>query len=117
MSFVRACALAELSDSEPYAAVVDGVEVAVVRDGDDVYAIRDECSHAAIALSEGDVEGCEIECWLHGSRFDLRTGEALGLPATEPVPVYAVRVEGDEVLVDVHSPATGTPVGHERERA
>jgi 3-phenylpropionate/trans-cinnamate dioxygenase ferredoxin subunit len=104
MSFARACALADLPEGEPYAAVVDGVEVAVVRDGDDVYAIRDECSHAAIALSEGDVEGCEIECWLHGSRFDLRTGEPISLPATEPVPVYAVRVEGDDVLVDVRAP-------------
>ena len=59
--------------------------MAVVRDGDDWYAIDDECSHAAIPLSEGDVEGCEIECWLHGSRFDLRTGKPTGLPATEPV--------------------------------
>jgi 3-phenylpropionate/trans-cinnamate dioxygenase ferredoxin subunit len=104
MSFSRACALADLADAMPYAAVVEGTEVAVVRAGDAVYAIRDECSHAAIALSEGDVEGCEIECWLHGSRFDLRTGEPVSLPATEPVPVYPVRVEGDDVLVDVRSP-------------
>jgi 3-phenylpropionate/trans-cinnamate dioxygenase ferredoxin subunit len=104
MSFTRACGLRDLTGATPYAAVVDGTEVALVRDGDDVYAIRDECSHAAIALSEGDVEGCEIECWLHGSRFDLRTGEPLSLPATEPVPVYPVRVEGDDVLVDVRSP-------------
>jgi 3-phenylpropionate/trans-cinnamate dioxygenase ferredoxin subunit len=55
-------------------------------------------------LSEGDVEGCEIECWLHGSRFDLRTGKPSGPPATEPVPVYAVRVDGDDVLVDVTTP-------------
>ncbi len=58
-----------------------------MRNGDDVFAIHDECSHAAIPLSEGEVEGCEIECWLHGSRFDLRTGKPTGLPATEPVPI------------------------------
>ena len=75
--------------------------MAVVRDGEDWYAIHDECSHAAIPLSEGDVEGCEIECWLHGSSFDLRTGKPTGPPATEPVAIYPVKVDGDDVLVDV----------------
>ena len=104
MSFVRACALADLTPASPLAADVDGVEVALVRVNDEVYAIQDECSHAAIALSEGDVEGCEIECWLHGSRFDLRTGKPSGPPATDPVATYAVRVDGDDVLVDVTTP-------------
>jgi 3-phenylpropionate/trans-cinnamate dioxygenase ferredoxin subunit len=104
MGFSRACALAEIPAGEALAATVDGVELAVVRNGDDVYAIYDECSHAAIPLSEGEVEGCEIECWLHGSRFDLRTGKPSGPPATDPVPTYPVRVEGDDVLVDVTSP-------------
>ena len=107
MTFDRACALADLTPGTPLAVVVDGVEVAVVRDGDDVFAISDECSHAAIPLSEGEVEGCEIECWLHGSRFDLRTGKPSGPPATDPVPTYPVRVEGDDVLVDVHTPLNG----------
>ena len=58
---------------------VDGVDVAVVHaDDDNFYAVRDECSHAAVALSEGEVDGCTLECWLHGSRFDLRTGEPTG---------------------------------------
>ena len=52
---------------------VDGLDVAVVRHGDEVFAIEDECSHAAVALSEGDVDDCTIECWMHGSRFDLRS--------------------------------------------
>jgi 3-phenylpropionate/trans-cinnamate dioxygenase ferredoxin subunit len=106
MGFSRACALAEIPAGEALAATVDGVELALVRNGDDVYAINDECSHAAIPLSEGEVEGCEIECWLHGSRFDLRTGKPSGPPATDPVPTYPVRVEGDDVLVDVTSPLT-----------
>ena len=80
------------------------MSVAVVRDGEDWYAVYDECSHAAIALSEGDVEGDQIECWLHGSRFDLRTGKPTGLPATEPVAIYPVKVEGGDVLVDVQAP-------------
>ncbi|MEP6817148.1 MAG: non-heme iron oxygenase ferredoxin subunit [Marmoricola sp.] len=104
MSFQRACAYAELVDGSALRFEVDGLDVAVVRDGDEVYAIEDECSHASVALSEGDVEGCTIECWMHGSRFDLRTGKALGPPATEPVPVFPVRVEGDDVLIDVENP-------------
>ncbi len=104
MSFVRACAVADVPSDEALAVTVDGTAVAVARDGDDWYAIYDECSHAEIPLSEGDLEGTEIECWLHGSRFDLRTGKPTGLPATEPVAIYPVRVQGDDVLVDVHAP-------------
>ena len=100
MSFQRACALADLTADTPLRVEVDGVDVAVVRHGEEVFAIEDECSHAAVALSEGDVEDCTIECWLHGSRFDLRTGKPTGLPATEPVPVFAVHVDGDDVLID-----------------
>ena len=106
MAFERACALGEETNASPLAVTVAGVDVAIVRQGDDVYAIQDECSHAAIPLSEGEVEGGEIECWLHGSRFDLRTGKPSGPPATEPVPTYPVRVDGDDVLVDVTSPLT-----------
>lgn len=86
------------------AVTVDGVDIALVRDGDTVHAIRDECSHAAIPLSEGEVEGCEIECWLHGSRFDARTGAALNLPATESVPTYPTTITDGRVLVDVSAP-------------
>jgi len=101
MAFVRACALSEVSDGAALRVEVDGLDVAIVRNGEDVYAIEDECSHAAVALSEGDVEGCEIECWMHGSRFDLRTGKPLGPPATEPVPVFPVKITGDDVLIDL----------------
>jgi 3-phenylpropionate/trans-cinnamate dioxygenase ferredoxin subunit len=106
MGFTRACALADVEEGKALAVEVDGVELALVRSGDEVFAIFDECSHASIALSEGDVEGCTVECWLHGSRFDLRSGAPLGLPATEPVPVYPVRLESDDVLVDVSQPLT-----------
>jgi 3-phenylpropionate/trans-cinnamate dioxygenase ferredoxin subunit len=102
--WVRACALAELKAESALPVEIDGTDVAVVRSGDQYYAIADLCSHAAIPLSEGDVEDGEIECYLHGSRFDLRTGKPTGLPATEAVAVYAVRVEGDDLLVDVTSP-------------
>ena len=104
MAAVRACSLADLSDDKPFPVEVDGIEVALVRHEDRLFAIRDECSHAAVKLSEGDVEDCEIECWLHGSTFSLETGAPLNLPATEPVPVYPVTIDGDDVLVDVANP-------------
>ncbi len=104
MTFERVCAVADVAPGTAVRVDVGDRDVAVVRDGDDWYAIEDECSHAAIPLSEGDVEGCEIECWLHGSRFDLRTGKPCGPPATQAVAVYPVTVEGDDVLVDVSSP-------------
>ena len=104
MSFERACALADVPQDAALAVTVDGVSIAVARDGDDLFAVYDECSHAAVPLSEGEVEGAEIECWLHGSRFDMRTGKPVNLPATEPVAIYPVRVEGDDVLVDVQAP-------------
>jgi len=77
--------------------------VALVRIGDDFYAIGDRCSHADYSLSEGEVwaEEREIECWKHGSTFSLVTGEPQTLPATIPVPVYTVRVEGDDVVLEV----------------
>lgn len=103
-TFVRAAGFNDVPKGGALAVEVGGVDVALVRDGDDVYAIHDECSHAEIPLSEGDVEGCEIECWLHGSRFDARTGAVLNLPATEPVAVYPCRREGDDVVVDVENP-------------
>jgi len=102
----RACSLADLDGGKPLAVELDGIDIAVVRQGDEVFAIRDQCSHAAVALSEGDVDGEEIECWLHGSLFSLRDGSALNLPATEPVAVYPVTIEGDDVLVDVANPRT-----------
>ena len=107
MTFARACGTNDVASGSALAVKVEDVDVAIMRDGDDWYAVADECSHAAIPLSEGDVEGCEIECWLHGSRFDLRTGKPTGPPATEPVPIYPVRVEADDVLVDVANPLNG----------
>ena len=99
--YVRACALSDLTDNEALGLEVKGEPVAVVRAEGEVFAIRDWCSHAAVPLSEGDVDGTTIECWLHGSCFDLRTGQPTALPATVPVPVYPVKIEGDDVLVSI----------------
>ena len=105
-AYVRACALSELADGEPLAVELKDEPVAIVRTEGQVFAIRDVCSHAEVPLSEGEVDGCTIECWLHGSRFDLRTGKPTSLPAIRPIAVYPVKVEDGTVLVDVDSPLT-----------
>ena len=111
MAFARACSLDEIRDGEALGVTVDGQDVAVAREGDEVFAVEDLCSHAAVALSEGEVEDCTVECWLHGSRFDLRTGKPTGLPATEPVATFPVDVRGPEgqqdVYVDIQNPLNG----------
>ncbi|MCU0295042.1 MAG: non-heme iron oxygenase ferredoxin subunit [Candidatus Nanopelagicales bacterium] len=93
--------LGDLREGQPRRITIDGVDVALVRAGGQVYAVSDVCSHAEVSLSEGEVSDCQIECWLHGSRFDLRTGEPSGPPAFEPIATYPVRVEGqgDEAVV------------------
>jgi 3-phenylpropionate/trans-cinnamate dioxygenase ferredoxin subunit len=109
---VSPIALARLDDigAVPLGVDVPGseFEVALVRIGEEVFAIRDECSHAKVRLSEGDVDtaACAIECYLHGSMFDLRTGAALNLPATRPIPVYPCVIEDGFVLVDIDNPIT-----------
>ena len=77
--------------------------IAVVRIGDQFYALGDRCSHADYSLSEGDVweDEREIECPKHGSTFSLETGKPQTLPATKPVPVYKVRVQGDELFLEL----------------
>ncbi len=91
---VELCPLSDLADGEARRFEVEGRAVAVVRIGDDVYAIGDVCSHQDVSLSEGEVDPDErtIECWKHGSTFDLKSGEPLCLPATRPVPVYEVTI-------------------------
>jgi 3-phenylpropionate/trans-cinnamate dioxygenase ferredoxin subunit len=100
---LRACSLSDVPDEGAIRVDLGGKPVCVARSGGEVFAILDVCSHADVALSEGDVEDFKIECWLHGSLFDLRTGEPSGLPATRPVPTFPVTVEGDDVLVQMES--------------
>ena len=99
-----ACRLADVPEGGARRVVLEGQPIAVVRSEGRVYAVRDVCSHANVALSEGEVEGTTIECWLHGSRFDLRTGAPIGLPATRPVPVYPVVVDDGDVYVQLPAP-------------
>lgn len=99
MTFHDICRLDELPSGTALRVEVDGADVCLVHTRGQVFAIDDTCSHAEVSLSEGDVDGCFIECWLHGSRFDLRNGEPTSPPATEPVTAYAARV----IAVDGHA--------------
>ena len=98
-TFQRACALADVPEEGAVGVEVAGVPVAVVRAGGEVFALHDVCSHEEVPLSEGEIYDCTVECWLHGSCFDLRTGKPTGPPATRPVPIYQVKIEGDDVYV------------------
>ena len=100
---MRACSLSELPEEGALRVELDGKPICIARSQGEVFAISDICSHADVSLSEGDVEDGTVECWLHGSRFDLRTGMPTGLPATKPVATYPVTVEGDDVLVKLES--------------
>ncbi|MER7790170.1 non-heme iron oxygenase ferredoxin subunit [Streptomyces sp. NPDC097640] len=93
------CALDVLEEGVPRRFEAEGVPITLVLTGQQVFAIHDTCSHSAVSLSEGEVDAFSIECWLHASRFDLRTGRPLDPPATRPVPVYPVRIDDGSVYV------------------
>lgn len=105
------CSIHDVEVKQALRILIDDYPIAVVRDSDGVlHAIGDTCSHADVSLAEGDVTGCAIECWGHGSQFDLRSGKPLSLPAYEPVPVFALEVDGEDVYVDVTNVINGAPV-------
>ncbi|ABY23968.1 Rieske-type ferredoxin [Renibacterium salmoninarum ATCC 33209] len=96
------CRVYEVGVKSALRVEIDNVPVAIVKDSEGVlHAVGDTCSHAEISLSEGDVEGCTIECWAHGSSFDLSSGQPQTLPAYEPIPVFALSIEGQDVYVDI----------------
>ena len=97
--FQLACPLADVPEEGVLGVQLGETPVAIVRAEGEVYAMRDVCSHEEVPLSEGEVYDYTVECWLHGSCFDVRTGKPTGPPATEPVPTYPVRIDGDDVYV------------------
>ncbi len=81
--------------------VVDGTEVLLCNAEGTIYAVEDVCTHDGAPLDQGELEGDRIICPRHGATFDVRTGTALTLPAVMPLPTYTVRIEGDDIYVDV----------------
>ena len=100
---MRACSLAQVPEEGALGVEVEGVPVAVVRAEGEVHALHDVCSHEEVPLSEGEVYDHTLECWLHGSCFDVRTGKPTGPPATKPVATYPVKVEGGDVYISLPS--------------
>ena len=88
-----------LVEGKPVAIDVDGVAVCVARVGDEVFAVADTCTHSEASLSEGEITGTKIECWLHGAEFDLRTGQALTPPATESLKSFIVNRNGNQLTI------------------
>ena len=105
--FVRACALSDLPAEGAIGVDIGDVPVAVVRAGGEVFALHDVCSHEEVPLSEGDIYDCTVECYLHGSCFDLRSGKPTGLPATEPVATFPVEQRDDGIYVDTTTTLNG----------
>ena len=103
MSEARLCTLDELSSDSALRVELPAIDVAVVRVGGEIFAIEDVCSHADFPLSDGEIDGCTIECALHGSRFDLRTGKPSGPPATLPVRVFPVTVADGDVYIELET--------------
>ncbi|MEX2392966.1 MAG: non-heme iron oxygenase ferredoxin subunit [Actinomycetota bacterium] len=101
--FVKVAKMDDIPSGEALKVEAGGQTLALVRVGEDVFCIHDICTHEHAHLSEGFCEGFEIECPLHGSIFDVRTGEVKSLPATEDLKTYTVKVEGGDVLVEVES--------------
>lgn len=98
---VRVASVQEVPDGGRKSIVVDDLPALLLRVGDDFYCIEDVCTHDGQPLTNGPVEGCAITCPRHGARFDLKTGKALCMPATEPVRTFPVEVRGTEVHVVV----------------
>jgi 3-phenylpropionate/trans-cinnamate dioxygenase ferredoxin subunit len=103
MSKCIVAALTDLDDDRPLMRVeANGVPVCLVRlASGEVFAISDLCSHEEIELSDGELDGEDVECPAHGSRFNVRTGEVSGLPAEDPVATYPVTTEDGKIIINV----------------
>lgn len=88
-----------LIEGKPIAVDVNGTAVCVARVGDEVFAVADTCTHSDASLSEGEISGFKIECWLHGAEFDLRSGAALTPPATQALQSFKVKRNGNQLVI------------------
>lgn len=101
MSWVAVCEVADIRAGESRPFEIEDKVIAVYNVDGEFFATDDECTHEEASLAEGFLEDHLIECPLHGSQFDLRTGEVLSLPAVMPVDTYPVRVEGQRVQIEI----------------
>lgn len=99
MKWTTVSKVIDLSADVPRGFMVRGVAICLVHTCGEVFAVHNRCTHASVPLSDGEVDDCAVECSMHGSRFDLRTGAVLNLPATAPVKTYPVRVVDGHVQI------------------
>ncbi len=97
--FIRIANLSDVPEGTVKVFEVNGEQLAVCNAGGTVYAIADLCSHDNGPLDQGTLENGQIECPRHGARFDIKTGQALCLPAVLPIPTYKVEQRGQEIWV------------------
>ena len=108
MAWHRAASRSELAEGAVVGVEIEGTPVALYNLGGRIHATHGVCTHAYAMLADGFVEGDKIECPLHQGMFDIPTGKALCAPLLEDVRTYAVKIEGDDVLVDLSQPAAAT---------
>lgn len=101
MSQKKEVSVSDMKDGSKKLVSIDGHQIALFCIEGDYYAIEDTCSHAEASLSEGYLDGYEIECPLHGARFDVRNGDALSMPAFQGVKTYPVTKNGDTVYIEI----------------
>ncbi len=105
MAWQRVASTSEIDADGVLGVDVDGSPVALYRLGNEVFATAGICTHALAILSDGFVEDGKIECPLHQGQFDIRSGKALCAPVTEDLRTYAVKLEGDDICIDLERPA------------
>jgi 3-phenylpropionate/trans-cinnamate dioxygenase ferredoxin component len=97
--WVRVATVGDVPDGEPLGVMAGKEPVMLAKVDGDILAVSNVCTHEYVLMDEGWLDGELIECPQHGSQFDLRTGKACSLPATQPLPVYDVRVDGEDIFV------------------
>ena len=99
---IRICEIDDIKPGKAIRVKIGDLAIAVVKTkSGSIHAINDTCSHGEISLSEGFVDNETIECWAHGAKFSLSTGKPLSLPAFEPVAVYEVLIDGNEIFLEI----------------
>jgi len=101
MTFKKAANVGDIPPGQVRVVEVGDEEIALCNVGGEFFAVANLCTHDGGPLGQGEVLDHQVECPRHGARFDVRSGQVKALPAVQPIPTYEVKVEGDEVLVDV----------------
>ena len=98
-NFIKVASVDDIQDGDMISAEIEDSKIIIAHLEGEFYAFDEECTHAGCGLSDGDLDGNVIQCPCHGAEFDIRTGEVVSPPAVEPLQIYQVRIEGDDILI------------------